>query len=549
MSLWVNLHLGFVAGLGMCGTYIFLELAEVLAPGRRPIALRRLRTAAPWLLTTFGATLLNPWGPWNYVGMLRLLPFQSNRWIVELMNVRTTPTTIADALVWRDPRSALFWFIAIAALAALFATYTRRIAAALILAASIYFVIHTARFVGLFATIVVVIGGSLFADALEIEWVRRVPRRISTFIGNRGPAVATLGFLTVVTSFVAIRVWDLVSNRYYMHTPWQFSDFGPGEAAWYPERAAAFVLRERLPGSLFNDYNAGGFVAWALSPEYADYVDGRSVPSGAGLFRSEELLSQSLDSADWEAEAESRKINTILVSVDSEAGGALKTLDKFCDSRRWRPVFLDENGAVFLRVTPDTAELVRRLQIDCRKVRFDGPPASAKSGRAQQFRYLINAAAILIVLDRNTEALQLVERAERIFSDNAFLHYAKGVALDNLGRSTDAERELRFAIDVGSDDAALALARHYEEEGRYAEEVDILSRTAERATLPYLLYLRLAYAQLYSGHPDLALASFDKAERESPFAGDAYSLGTDFRAQIAEGRQRALLESRSKPAP
>jgi hypothetical protein len=548
MCLWVNLHLGFVAGLGMCAAYIFLELAESLTVERRAIAIRRLRAATPWLLGTLGATLLNPWGPWNYVGMLKLFPVQSNRWIVELMRVRVTSSTLADALTWRDPRSTLFWFVAVAALAALSGVYVRNLGAALILGSSIYFAIHAARFVGLFAAIVVVIGGSLFADALEVDCVRRSLRRTSAFIGNRGRVVATWGFLTIACSFVVIRVWDLISNRYYMRTPEQFSEFGPGAFSRSLDQATDFILRERLPGNIFNDFNSGGFVTWKLSPTYPDYIDGRGGPFGIELFlRSEKLLSESLDAPEWQQEAATRNINTVIVSLDRELGGGLSGLDKFCESQGWRPVYLDAYAAVFLRARPETSDLVNRLHLDCQKVKFDQPPVTGGNrGKIQQFNYFLNAAAVLIVLDRNAEALQFVERAERISSDNAFLHYAKGMALEGLGRLTDAENQLRVAVDLDSSDAALALARDYEQEGRYKEEADILSRAAERASSPHFLYLRLAYAQLHSGHPDLALASFDKAETESPFVGDAYSLGADFRAQIAEGRRRALLESRPR---
>jgi hypothetical protein len=42
------------------------------------------------------------------------------------------------------------------------------------------------------------------------------------------------------------------------------------------------------------------------------------------------------------------------------------------------------------------------------------------------------------------------------------------------------------------------------------------------------------------GHAELALSAFQKAERESPFRGEAYSLGTEFRSQAEAGKQRAI---------
>jgi len=62
MCLWVNLHLGFIAGLAMCGAFVLLELEDALAPARKADAWLRLKEAVPWLIATLAATLVNPWG-------------------------------------------------------------------------------------------------------------------------------------------------------------------------------------------------------------------------------------------------------------------------------------------------------------------------------------------------------------------------------------------------------------------------------------------------------------------------------------------------------
>ncbi len=540
MFLWVNLHLGFVSGLGMCAAYVFLELGDSLVAERRPSAWSRLRVAAPWLLATLGATLLNPWGPRNYVGMVRLLPVQSNRWIVELRGIPVTSGNMAQAFAWRDPRGAFWWLLLISIVALLVAACNRRFAPAVLLAVSIGLVFHAIRFQGLFAAVVVIIGAALLGDGIETSWARLLWQRIKPATSDFRPQLAVLA-VTMLTGLVGVRVWDLVTNRYYLRTPYQFSLFGPGESGWYPEDAAAFLKRERLPGNVFNDYNVGGFVAWRLLPEYPDYVDGRGNPfSSEVLLRSFELRGESLDSPTWQQEAASRNINTIMVSVDHELGGGLSGLDTFCASERWRPVYLDTHAALFVRVTPDTAGLISRLKIDCNQTKFDSlPAANGIRGRAEQFNYYLNAAAILVVLNRNVEALDALGRAGRIFSENAFLHYAKGTALRSIGDWPEAEVELRTSIKLDSDDAPYALARLYDQQGRYAEEAAVLSRAAERSSQPHWLYVKLGYAQLALGLPRLALHSFDEAEKASPYENEATELGASFQAQIAEGRRRA----------
>ncbi|MGC1651102.1 MAG: hypothetical protein WA741_35185 [Candidatus Sulfotelmatobacter sp.] len=523
-----------------------MELEDAIAPARRIGALLRLKKAAPWLIATLVATIVNPWGWRIYAAIER----QSNivqthsMWIWEWQGLRLTPSALANALAWRDPNSAVLWLIFAASIAVLCALAKRQFVPAFLLASAIYLVIRAIRMEASFASVTVVVGGTVLSQTLGSVYKKRTATRFEMSARRRAFAAITLG--AVIACFVGVRSFDLITNRYYVHAPMAFSTFGAGQSLWQPEQAAAFVSKEQLPRNLFNDFNSGGFVVWRLSPEYPDYIDGRSVPFGSSLLlRNTSLLEESLDSETWSSEADKRGINTLLLSMDFEMGTALRSLGSYCDAQRWRPVFLDAFGAVFLRVVPETTDRVHRLQIDCRTVQFADPPAAASA--PDQFRYLLNTGTILVVLDRNDEAMERLEKAERIFTENAFLHYAKGIALGNLGFTSDSERELLTSIKLGStDDAPAALARVYDQQGRYIEEAQVLKSAADRATTPHWLYLTLGNVELKIGHADLALAAFQNAERESPFRGEAYSLGAEFRSQIEAGKQRALKSLSAK---
>jgi tetratricopeptide (TPR) repeat protein len=543
MCLWVNLHLGFVAGLVMCGAYVFLELGDGVFGDGWEEPLKRLRRAAPWLAATGLATLLNPWGPRLYAAVSRqndINRFHSH-WIKEWFPMRLTRAALADGFAWREPKSAVLWLMAAAVAATLMALSMRRIAPALLLGGSICLASQAIRYQVPFATIAVIIGGSIIADAMaEIGWMRRLWLRVA-------PGAA-LAVLVTIALFTCVRIWDLASNRYYMSTP-RISYFGPGESSWFPERAAAFLLREHLPSNIFNDYNSGGFLTWALSPTYLDYIDGRSVPFGAELYmRSQNLIRAPLDSALWWEEADRRNINTIILSVDRNIGqSTLSSLKTSCSSQQWRLVYLDTEAALFVRVRPDTLSLIGRLQLDCNTVRFDAPPAATGSrGRAEQFDYYLNAANILMMLDRDRDALEAAERAGHIFQNNPSLHFLKGISLWKTGRVNEAEQELRQAVDLGSLDASISLAEIYRLQGRYADQVSNLEHAADLSVMPESIYLKLGYAQLAIGRPDKALSSFDNAEKASPFVGEAYTYGAGFRQSLAEGRAEARRNLQSK---
>jgi hypothetical protein len=69
MAAWVNLHLGFVAGLALILGYLLAEALEMIWSPRRETAVARLLHCWPWLVATLGATLVNPWG-WEIYGAL-----------------------------------------------------------------------------------------------------------------------------------------------------------------------------------------------------------------------------------------------------------------------------------------------------------------------------------------------------------------------------------------------------------------------------------------------------------------------------------------------
>ena len=221
MCLWTNLHPGFIAGLGICATYVALEFGDAAVADHRPAAFKRLRHAALWLLATAGATLLNPWGARIYVALARqagVLDTHSH-WIHEWSPLRITSARLMEVLAWREPDSALWWLISIGIVAAVLATYMRAFVPALLLGASVYAVIHALRMKAAFASVVVVIGGSILTDAIGPGWVQ-CRQRVRALRAIKTEAVTFL-LLAVAAGFTAVRVFDLVTNRYYLKTPQQ----------------------------------------------------------------------------------------------------------------------------------------------------------------------------------------------------------------------------------------------------------------------------------------------------------------------------------------
>jgi len=555
MLAWVNLHLGFVAGLGLCAAYIGVEVLALPFPENRASSIARLKGAWLWLVLTAAATFVNPWGWAIYKALMQQRQAQPlhTAWVVEWENVRPSWSSWHQALDWRNPQSSFWWLLAAAVVCAAIGLWRKRLGEAAFLLAAAYFGIQHVRLQALFACVVVVVGGAIL-QAWEARRSgasdARKPVRGSAGADRRSlssGAIAILALTAALTALTGLRSWELVSERYYMRSS-QLSLFGAGLSWWFPERAVDFIRRERLPANIFNPYNLGGYLTWSL-PEYPDYIDGRAIPFGPQLFfRAYELGAASPDSALWQREAEARGINTIIVSLARYSGiQSFPQLSAFCKSQTWRPVYMDEVSAVFVRRTPQTGNLINALQIDCDKVAFPaltymGALASRRM-RAEQFNWWANTAGVLYNLGHYEQALAYLDHALTVFSNNANVHLTRALVLQQLNGAAEAEAEFRTSLRLEpSDEAWFDLGLFYMTQKRYADAVEVLKRAAESSARPHDMWMLLGQAYLQMNQPQAGLEAFDKAEATSPFHDEAEALGARFNSLIATGRAKAWYQ-------
>ena len=168
MVAWVNLHLGFSAGLGLIAMYIVTELLESLfGPERRTAALQRLRRAVWWFVATGVATVVNPWG-WDVYRALilqqRVIP-EHQAWFREWQSVPLN-WNVFNSLALRDPGETIYLLLAIAVVLGAIALLSDRPGAGIFLLGSTVPAVHYVRMGGVFACVVVVIGGYVLTQQL-----------------------------------------------------------------------------------------------------------------------------------------------------------------------------------------------------------------------------------------------------------------------------------------------------------------------------------------------------------------------------------------------
>jgi Flp pilus assembly protein TadD len=533
MVAWVNLHLGFIAGLALMATYVAMEASDMVWRERRQAAAKHLLSCWPWLIVTCVATLVNPWGWGIFVAVFRQTSSMDTLtlWTSEWGSATLNWTVMSLGFSLHNPTGAFYLMLLIAAVAVAVALLRREFGAAALVSGAAVIAIRHIRFEALFGVVAVVVAGAVLASA----FAKLGQRGQASVRWTRCSTGLILGLALLAVLLACLRSADLVSDRRYLANGDELGSFGAGLSWWFPERAAAFIERENLPGQIFNSYNDGGYFVWRLGAKYPDYIDGRTIPFGRKLIERNTILMRSLpDSSAWQREAQDRGINTIFVPLGRSNGLHLfPVLRQFCASDTWRPVYLDEVSAVFMRATPENQGLITRLQIQCATAPL--PSVVPQGNSTEAFNRWANAAAVLHALSRGSEGFEATKRALAIFPDSAFVHFLRGNLLEEAGNLDEAEKEYRLSVKLEPNGTTWSrLGAIYHRQDRLMEEIDAWEHASELVPYPAIVLLPLGYAELTAHRPQMALQAFDKAVAGLPPRG-----GNTFLADIAHGRAAA----------
>ena len=259
MILWANSHGGFIMGFALWGAYAVPAWLRWLAPR---LAQRRPKgdlVAYPTALTLAGlglllAALLNPYGPEILGYPFRTLGMRALRQIAEWQS-----PDFHQAQTW--PFLALFLLLPVALGAS-----RRRLAGehALLLVGLGGLALLAVRNVSLFALGAALPWAGHTDEALEplrVAWQARFARRAEP---RPRPTLnaALIGLFLLLALLRAAMLWNTPALEKALRQT-------------FPVGAVAYLKAHRPPGRLFNSYNMGAYLLWAL-PEYPVFADGRT---------------------------------------------------------------------------------------------------------------------------------------------------------------------------------------------------------------------------------------------------------------------------------
>ncbi|OGY18488.1 MAG: hypothetical protein A2900_03495 [Candidatus Chisholmbacteria bacterium RIFCSPLOWO2_01_FULL_50_28] len=218
---------------------------------------------------------------------------------------------------------------------------------------------------------------------------------------------------------------------------------------YFPDKAARFVLDQKISGNMYNTYNFGGFLIWKLFPEYKIFVDGRHEMFDPDVM--EDFRRMLEGDRDWEDSLTKYDVNFLFLPPREVHQGLSESTD-------WVLVYFDNQAAVFVR--NDAKNQKVREQFGYRTIRpFSGDNAYASQNQEPAIREYLRSLenepdifksrydlGILYINQGNyREAEVQLREAVRIFPQSVNSHYNLAVALEKQGKTEESQAEYRKA--------------------------------------------------------------------------------------------------------
>ncbi len=325
MILWVNLHAGFALGLALVLLMIAGLLLDWLLLRKNSFAdvWRRARSLCWLFIFCVAAVCLNPNGARMYSYPFETLSSHSMMQYIEEWKSPDFHQPIFQALV----------LLLLATFSALALSNRRaRPGQLLLLVATAWATLRSGRNVAFFALVAMpLLAEHSMAFIANHRWGRWLCASEETRSGEKTGLKFVLNFFLLIIVLVIV-VWGVsraVANQRV------------SEAQKFPAVAVDFILAQRPPQPIYNEYAWGCYLIWRLYPDYRVYIDGRADVYGGDLMK--EFLAVNDGNRTWREPLDNHNIRTVLVKPDVALASLLR------QDSGWQKVFEDKQAIIFVR--------------------------------------------------------------------------------------------------------------------------------------------------------------------------------------------------------
>jgi hypothetical protein len=317
--IWVNLHAGYLLGIGLIGIYIAGGLIDMLVIGFAKEVQVEIVPSIKSILSlsiTLGVCILASLANPNGIKII-IYPFQTLTSSSMQQFIQEWFSPDFHQVMWQP----LAWLIL--ALIGAGMVCKKSISPTNILLTIVfgYGALISMRNIPFFALVTIPVLSEQIGSLIKIRTTVHAPSHLFRL------AIPVL--LGCVLLFTSLRFIQVVQQQ------------PQTEAEYFPKTAADWLLKNEPIGNLFNSYNWGGYLIWRMYPQRRVYIDGRADVYGDSFIF--DYLSIYNVRPGWEDKLNNQAITTVLVEPDAPLANALRL------SKSWHISFADKNSTIFVR--------------------------------------------------------------------------------------------------------------------------------------------------------------------------------------------------------
>ena len=264
----------------------------------------------------------------------------------------------------------------------------------------------------------------------------------------------------------------LLKSRYYIAKERRYKSALMGINTYrFPGEAADFVLKQGLPGNLFNFFNEGSYLIFRLGPERKVFIDGRTELYGGAFYR-KYLNILKCDEINISELFDKHKVNTVFLS-----GTALDIEDLavyfYQRPNQWCLVYLGPDALIFIRNSPENILFIRQLRIDLRNWQTKRTPAEQLRLDSSWPNPYVRRAWIFYYFKLYDQSLQEIQEAVRILPSCSDAYIIRGKIYTREKNFLKAYEALRLAHIYSPKDleTLIALGEFYLAKGEFDKAI------------------------------------------------------------------------------
>ncbi|MFC1573777.1 hypothetical protein ACFL30_01180 [Candidatus Latescibacterota bacterium] len=330
--LWMNIHGAFVIGVFFMTVVLFLEIANYFIGTKAALRKKLLVRFAVYAVISYIVLILNPYGLSYIIDLFQELIYSEkvNNLLYIDAYINRWQYLFPSNFIFRRTYTA--WSLVIMGLIALvifISAYIRKrtfdISVIGINIGFFYFAMKMAR-------------ASLFFPSIWLFSMIYVMRKADLLHLKKTILPVAVILLLVVASPCLYS--SLTMNTY---TSW----FGLNVDDQVPKREVDFIIENKLPKPIFNDYLTGGYMIWSMYPEYKVFIDPRQQPYMTGVW--DDFIQFMSNTGEESLKEIVSKYPCKTAMIHHISYGEIATA--FVLSPDWQIVFLDTIAAVFVRTS------------------------------------------------------------------------------------------------------------------------------------------------------------------------------------------------------